>query len=73
VTWGEGADLIVQNVHMVQLSKSHHLAVQGRVRVERVRDGVRIRKFDEVWFLVVPGPGADAEKVPASIGSSQQS
>ncbi|MFJ4044144.1 hypothetical protein ACIPV2_00175 [Microbacterium sp. NPDC089987] len=66
VTWGEGANLIVLNPDMVKLSESHHLAVQGRVRVERIRDDARIRKFDEVWFLVVPRPGADAERLPAA-------
>lgn len=61
VTWGEGANLIVRDPRMMELSKSHHLAVQGRVRVERLRDDIRIRKFDEVWFLVVARPGAEAE------------
>lgn len=61
VTWGEGAGLIVLNPDIVELSKSHHLAVQGKVRVERVRDDVRFRRFDDVWFLIVPRPGAEAE------------
>jgi hypothetical protein len=60
VTWGEGADLIVQTSDLVELSTSHHLAVQGRVRVERMRDGVRLRKFEDVWFVVVPRPGAES-------------
>jgi hypothetical protein len=61
VTWGEGADLIVQNPEVVELSKSHQLGVRGRVRVERMRDDVRLRQFEDVWFVVVPGPGAKAE------------
>lgn len=65
VTWGEGADLIVQNPDMVELSKSHHLAVQGHVRVELMRDDVRLRKFEDVWFMVAPRPGAEGSRVPS--------
>lgn len=65
VTWGEGADLIVQNPKMVKFSKSHQLAAKGRVRVERMRDGVRLHTFKGVWFLVVPRPGADGEVMRA--------
>ena len=64
VTWGEGADLVVQAPNMVELSQSYQLAVQGRVRVERMRDDVRVRRFEDVWFLVVPRPGADVEVLP---------
>lgn len=64
VTWGEGADLIVKNPNMVEVSKSYQLAVQGRVRVERMRDGVRFRRFDDVWFLVVQRPGVEASRIP---------
>lgn len=71
VTWGEGADLIVLDPNMVELSKSVHLAVQGRVRVERLRDDARIRKFDEVWFLVVPRPGAEGQIVRAPSDSRE--
>lgn len=66
VTWGEGADLIIQDSNMAGLSKSHHLAVRGRVRVERMRDDARIRRFSEVWFVVIPHPGAKAELTRAS-------
>jgi hypothetical protein len=71
VTWGEGADLIVLDPNMMELSNSHHLAVQGRVRVERMRDDVRIRKFDRVWFLVVPRPGDDGKIVRARTESNE--
>lgn len=68
VTWGEGADIIVQNSEMVRLSKSHQLSVQGRVRVERMRDDVRLRKFEEIRFHVVPRLGASAEVVRDPVG-----
>jgi hypothetical protein len=61
VTWGEGAELIVHNPDTAELSRSQHLTAQGRVRVERMRDDARIRKFDEVWFRVVPHLGRAAE------------
>lgn len=70
VTWGEGADLIVQSPEMVKLSKSHQLGVRGRVRVERMRDDVRLRQFEDVWFLVVPRPGAKAELMRTPIHSA---
>lgn len=63
VTWGEGAELITRNPSMVELSNTYHLSVQGRVRVERAGDGMRFRMFEEVWFLVVPRPGANAERL----------
>ena len=66
VTWGEGADLITRDPGMVKLLDSHHLAVQGRVRVERMRDDVRARSFGDVWFLVVPRPGADPKMLRAT-------
>lgn len=70
VTWGEGAELIVHNPDVAELSKSAHLAVQGRVRVERMRDDARIRRFDEVWFMVVPHLGGEAEmkRIPGTPG-----
>lgn len=63
VTWGEGADLITKDPKMLEASNSYQLAVQGRVRVERMKDGIRLRKFDDVWFLIVPRSGAEATRV----------
>lgn len=68
VTWGEGADLIVKDPKMVEASKSYQLAVKGRVRVERMLDGIRLRKFEDVWFLVVPRRGAKASRIPSVPG-----
>lgn len=70
VTWGEGAALIVQDPRMAELAKSSHLAVQGRVRVERLRHDARIRSFNDVWFVVVPRPGADEELVRVPEGTT---
>ena len=64
VVWGEGADLIVHNPGMVELSESY----TSRSRVtcaSRVRDDVRLRKFEDVWFMVVPRPGAEELRVPS--------
>lgn len=71
VTWGEGAVLIVQDPTMVEASTSFQLAVQGRVRVERMNDGARLRRFDDVWFLIVPRPGAEPELVRAPADSAK--
>lgn len=71
VTWGEGANLIVTDPRMVELSTSHHLAVQGRVRVERAADDVRFRRFEDVWFLVVPRPGATPERLTVVSDASE--
>jgi len=57
VTWGEGAELALTDPRMIEASMSYQLAVRGRVRVERMHDGARLRRFDGVWFLVVPRPG----------------
>ena len=67
VTWGEGADLIVRDPKLVDALTSFQLAVQGRVRVERMRDDARIRKFEDVWFQIVPRLGAEPEVVRASV------
>lgn len=73
VTWGEGADLIVQNPKRVRMSDVHHLAVKGRVRVERMRDGVRCRPFDDVWFIVVPAPEPRKKGCLASLAGNANS
>lgn len=63
VTWGEGAELLVHHPEMVKISRSHSLSVHGRVRVERIGDDIRVRKFADVWFAVVERPGLRALRI----------
>jgi len=65
VTWGEGAELITHDPGLLTFAKIHHFEVRGYVRVERVQDDVRLRRFNEVYFVIVPDPGAEAEVVRA--------
>lgn len=55
VTWGEAAQLIVVSPIMkAPLPPSSSLSTAGRVRVERLTDGVRLRRFDDVYFVIGP-------------------
>jgi hypothetical protein len=55
VTWGEGAQLIQLNEEWRALPDGYRLVPAGKVRVDRVSEIRRHRRFDEVFFTVEGG------------------
>jgi hypothetical protein len=55
ISWGEAAELVmVASNKLASLPPHSRIRAEGRVRVERVKDGVRIRRFDDVYFVLKP-------------------
>lgn len=53
ISWGEAADLVATSVVKLPAG-SHPLSTAGRVRVERLLEGARVRRFDGVYFVMGP-------------------
>lgn len=51
ITWGEAADLATTSEIGQKLSATQRFSVVGKVRVERMTDDARIRKFDGIYFM----------------------
>ena len=51
ISWGEAAQLVTMSTISEKLPTGAALTPQGRVRVERALDGVRFRRFDDVYFV----------------------
>jgi len=52
MTWGEGSQLLLHDETAQNLARNHHLAAMGRVRVDHIREGVRSRRFEDVYFVI---------------------
>lgn len=52
ITWGEATQLLLHDEKAQELARSNHLAAVGRVRVDHAREGVRFRRFPDVYFVI---------------------
>lgn len=54
IAWGEAAELALRATDPPKPSTTPRLVPVVRVRVERVKDGIRLRRFDDVSFAATP-------------------
>ena len=52
VSWGEGAQLITRHEKLRKLPGAVKLEPAGKVRIEQIEIGSRIRSFEAVYFIV---------------------
>lgn len=53
ISWGEAVELAALHPDLcADLPNDLRLTAQGKVRVERVADGVRFRRFEDIYFVV---------------------
>ena len=50
-TWGEGAQLMLIDEKLRSVPDRVRLTIGGRVRVEQHEPGVRVRSFNDVYFV----------------------
>lgn len=51
-TWGEGVQLLLHDEKLRQAPPDMRFSVAGRVRIEQLEPGARLRKFENVYFVV---------------------
>jgi|GEM_PF-5946207 len=54
IAWGEAAQLLLIDSAARELAETGDVTALGRVTVKRVNDDVRLRHFDDVYFVVRP-------------------
>lgn len=53
ISWGEASQLITMRADLyAALPPDSKISAVGKVRVERVGEGIRIRRFEDVYFVV---------------------
>lgn len=52
MTWGEGAQVLLHDDEAQMLARSYHLNPVGKVRVDLVSDGERVRRFQDVYYVI---------------------
>lgn len=52
ITWGEGLDILLVDERSRQLAFDYRVSAVGKVRVDRMSDIRRARRFEDVYYIL---------------------